>query len=65
MSYTENINYQEICNYINPEKDNASSMLKTCINNSYKFLNKLDLIVENIISCKKKDNLQIMHFQEK
>ena len=32
MSYTEYINYQETCNYINPEKDNAISMLKTCIN---------------------------------
>jgi hypothetical protein len=32
MSYTKNINYQETCNYINPEKDNAISMLKTCIN---------------------------------
>ena len=27
MSYTKNINYQETCNYINPEKDNAISML--------------------------------------
>ncbi|MBF95627.1 MAG: hypothetical protein CMJ13_00165 [Pelagibacterales bacterium] len=61
------------CNCFNKEinvnlvLDNAenSENLKTCINNSYKFLNKLDLIVENIISCKKKDNLQIMHFQEK
>ena len=32
MSYTEIINYQETCNYINPEKDNAISMLKSCIN---------------------------------
>tara|TARA_B100001123_G_scaffold411656_1_gene508084 strand:+ start:1815 stop:2645 length:831 start_codon:yes stop_codon:yes gene_type:complete len=32
MSYTEIINFQETCNYINPEKDNAISMLKTCIN---------------------------------
>jgi len=32
MSYTEIINYQETCNYINPERDNAISMLKTCIN---------------------------------
>ena len=32
MSYTEIINFQETCNYINPEKDNAVSMLKTCIN---------------------------------
>jgi len=41
MSYTENINYQETCNYINPEKDNAISMLKTCINDpNYKSVKK-------------------------
>ena len=41
MSYTENINYQETCNYINPEKDNAISMLKTCINDpNYKSIKK-------------------------
>ena len=41
MSYTENINYQETCNYINPEKDNAISMLKTCINDpTYKPIKK-------------------------
>ena len=33
MSYTKFIQYQEDCNYINPEKDNAISMLKECINN--------------------------------
>lgn len=32
MSYTKDIKYQETCNYINPERDNAVSMLKTCIN---------------------------------
>ena len=38
--YTENIKYQETCNYLNPEKDNASSMLKKCINDpTYKLEN--------------------------
>ena len=41
MSYTEIIKYQETCNYINPEKDNAISMLKNCINDpNYKSTRK-------------------------
>ncbi len=32
MSYTQNIKYQEICNYINPMLSNARDMLNPCVN---------------------------------
>jgi hypothetical protein len=53
MSYTKQIKYQETCNYINPERDNAISMLKTCINDpNYKNDGLMDSIQNNLLPSK-------------
>ena len=57
MSYTEYINYQETCNYINPEKDNAISMLKTCINDPNYKSPKKDLNPSDFCHGKSVENI--------
>ena len=57
MSYTDYINYQETCNYINPEKDNAISMLKTCINDPNYKSPKKDLNPSDFCHSKPVENI--------
>jgi len=57
MSYTDYINYQETCNYINPEKDNAISMLKTCINDPNYKSPKKDLNPSDFCHGKPQENI--------